>query len=413
MHRYALSHLARNARSSAVRDLLRQAHTTGMISLAGGLPAEELLDVAEIANACARTLGRGGASLQYGGSEGQPSLRAHLAGALRASGVEVEGHSILVTTGSQQALDLLARALIDPGDHIVVERPTYLAALQAFALCRPAFVTIGHDADGALVGELDQLVHLSPKFVYVVTNFANPTGCTMSLERRLNLLAWAAQHRVLVIEDDPYGDLRTDGAAIPSLLELSGRVAGSRPWVVLVTTLSKTVAPGFRIGWAVLPEPVADAVLRIKQATDLHTSTFTQEVAAEYLASGALAPHLVRVREEYRARRKALCEALRAAFKTDLEVYEPEGGMFVWAKFADGIDTRALLSHAIARGVCFVPGDTFYPDNPDTATMRLNFTSNSAAVLVEGVARLKEAYAEASRGRPGAGTASTNAVLSS
>lgn len=397
MPTHFLSALSLRARSSEIREFLRNAGRPGMISLAGGLPAEELFDVAGIAQASRRVLDRGGAALQYGPTEGQPALLQRIAADLQARGVGLEGRSVVVTTGSQQGLDLLARALIDPGDRIVVERPTYLAALQAFALCRPIVETIGQDAGGARVDELEALAPLKPKFVYVVPNFSNPTGRTLSLQRRLQLLEWAVRNEVMVIEDDPYGELRTDGEALPSLLDLCGQVPGARSRVGLVTTLSKTVAPGLRIGWAVLPEPVADAVSRIKQAADLHTSTFNQEIAAEYLASGALDDHLARLRTEYRKRRRALCGALRDAFGEDLQLQEPEGGMFVWTRFADGTDTRALLEQALPAGVCFVPGDAFFPRLPDRATMRLNFTGNPPGALMRGVARLREAHLELRR----------------
>lgn len=392
MQTYPFSRTALAATSSEVRDLLRHAQLPGMISMAGGLPAPELFDLDGIARATSQVLARGVGALQYSVTEGQPALRAQIATRLHAAGAALDGHSIVVTTGSQQALDLLGRTLLNPGDTVIVESPTYLAALQAFSLSGARYVSIDQDEQGAVVEDLEQLVGHAPKMVYVVTNFANPSGRTLSLERRLRLLEWAARHRVMVIEDDPYGELRTDGEYLPSLLALSTQVPGSTPWVGLISTLSKTVSPGFRVGWMVLPEAIAEVGARIKQAIDLQTSTFVQEIAAAYLASGDLEPHLEKVRVEYRRRRRALCDALNQAFGETVEVIEPDGGMFVWARFRDGTNTRTLFNASLPNKVCFVPGDVFYSTRPNMNSLRLNFSASPPEVLSEGVQRIKRAH---------------------
>jgi 2-aminoadipate transaminase len=389
-----LSHRARSLRRSDVRDLLHHATRPGMISLAGGLPAAELFDVDGLRAAALEALDAAPATaLQYGMTEGQPALRAALVAHLAARGIATDADALVVTTGSQQGLDLVARALLDAGDTVVVERPAYLAALQALSLCGPRFASIGVDDDGGRVAELAALEGgPAPKLVYVVPNFANPSGASMSATRRLELARWAARNQVFVLEDDPYGALRTHGEPIPSLVALAREVPGASRWVGQASTLSKTVAPGLRVGWLLLPPWLREAVVRIKQAADLHTSSFAQEVAARYLASGRLPAQLDRIRAEYARRRDALAQALREAFGDRLAFALPDGGMFVWGRFADGTDTRALLPLALERDTMFVPGDAFYVDAPDPATLRLNFSAAPPDRLREGVRRLAAAH---------------------
>lgn len=388
-----LSRRAASIRRSDVRDLLRHATRADVIPLAGGLPAAELFDVeGRRAASLAALDGEPTLALQYGMTEGQPGLREALAAHLAAAGVPVAADDLVVTTGSQQGLDLVARALVDDGDTVVVERPSYLAALQAIGLNAPRWRTIAVDTDG---GRVDELLRLPagerPKLVYVVANFANPTGATMSLERRRRLAAWAAEHRVFVLEDDPYGELRTRGEPLPSIVALARAIPGAADWVGYASTLSKTVAPGLRVGWLLLPEWLRDAVARLKQATDLHTSSFAQEVARHYLASGRLATRLPRLRDAYRQRCAALADALGAAFGARLAFEPPQGGMFLWARFTDGTRPRELLPRALANGVTFVPGDAFYAVDPDPHTLRLNFSACDPVRLREGVARLAAA----------------------
>lgn len=390
-----ISRAARRIGSSDIRDLLRHAQQPGMISLAGGLPAAELFDAEGLRAAAALALAEPAAALQYGATEGDASLREQLAQRMLQRGCAVAASDVVVTAGSQQALYLLAQALLDAGDTVALERPSYLAAIQAFALTGARLVSVPGDAQGLVVDALIERAGTArPKLVYLVSNFANPTGACLSLERRRQLLRWAAAERVFVLEDDPYGELRYRGEALPSLLALARDIPGAQAYCGYVSSLSKTVAPGLRVGWMVLPPALREATARIKQALDLHTSTLTQAVAARYLASGRLAEHVERVRADYQRRCAALADALRARFGSSIEFSEPEGGMFLWARLRSGVDTRRLLEAARQRGVIFVPGETFYPDVPERATLRLNFTAGTPAQLAEGAARLFAAHEE-------------------
>lgn len=388
--------------SSTVRDLLRLAARPGMLSLAGGLPAAELFDAQGLREATTAALDEHpGDCLQYGPTEGQPRLRVALSALMAERGIDAGDDNIVVTSGSQQALDLVARCLLDPGDTVAVENPTYLAALQVFSLAEARVQPIPGDADGLRVDALLALPpERLPRLVYLVPEFANPTGATLSLARRRALLEWAASKQVFVLEDDPYGALRTHGQASPPLAALAREVPGAAAWVGHASTLSKTVAPGLRVGWLALPPAMAEAVTRAKQALDLHTSSFAQEVCARYLASGRLAPHLHHIRTHYARRRDALATALQQHFGDNLHFRVPDGGMFLWARFDDGTDTRQLLDAAIARNVAFVPGDAFYPSAADPATLRLNWTAHDADALREAVSRLARAHARVTSGEP-------------
>ena len=382
-------------RRSDVRDLLRHAALPGMISLAGGLPAAECFDVTGLREAAQAALcASPEAALQYGETEGDAGLRAAIAAALRAEGAAIADAAPLITAGSQQGIDLVARALIDPGDTVVVERPSYLAALQAFGLAQAQWASIAVDEEGARIEDLDlACAGVRPRLLYLVPDFANPTGATLSLARRHAVLDWAVRHQVVVFEDDPYGALRFEGTPLPTLHALAQTVPGAAQWVVRASTLSKTVAPGLRVGWLLAPPWLREALVRIKQATDLQTGSLTQAVAREYLRSGRQAAPLDRVCVTYRARRDALMEALAQTFGDRLVWNAPAGGLFVWARFVDGTDTRALLAAAIERGVTFVPGDAFYVDQADRSLLRLNFSACAPERLREGVSRLAAAHA--------------------
>ena len=381
---------------SAIRALLRGAHEPGMISLAGGMPQAALFDVPGIREAASSALQEPRKALQYGPTEGQESLQTALAAHLLKRGIRVSPASIQVTTGSQQALDLIARAFVDEGDRVALEVPTYLAAVQAFDLQGARYLEIPSAADGAEVDRLESALWQdrgpAPKLGYVVSNFANPTGATWSVERRLALLRWAVARQVFLLEDDPYGELRFRGNAPPPLWVLAQRLPGAAAWCGYASSLSKTVAPGLRIGWIVAPPPVTNVITRIKQALDLHTSSLTQEIAARYLRSGVLEERLCVTRETYAAQCEALCSALRDSMRDELTFSTPEGGMFLWCRFREPIDTTALLEQARERGVIFVPGSAFYPGGDgDTSTLRLSFSTCSPAELREGVRRLQSA----------------------
>jgi 2-aminoadipate transaminase len=329
-------------------------------------------------------------------TEGQPRLQRQLALLMKQRGIDFKAEEILVTAGSQQAIDLVARAFLNPGDTVAIEAPSYLAAIQVFDLCQFRPLQILSDAHGARVETLPQVGQAMPKLAYLVTNFANPSGATLSLERRVALLKWAAANEVFVLEDDPYGELRYRGAPAPALVTIARDIPGAARWCGYASSLSKIVSPGLRVGWLCLPDAVHDVAARIKQALDLQTSSFVQEIAAEYLESGRLAQRLPVIRATYNEHCDALSDALTGAFGEKLEFNRPDGGMFLWARFAQtpSLDTRKLLELARNRGVIFVPGAAFYPEPLQCNSLRLSFSTATPAELREGAKRLRTAYDE-------------------
>lgn len=376
-----LSRPAATARSSVIRDLLEHAQRPGMISLAGGIPDPDLFPVAAIELAVGRCLTAGPAVLQYGLTPGEPSARAAM-GALTGRPVDID--RIVVTTGSQQGLDLIVKALIDPGDEVVVGDPSYLGALQAFRAGRARLTALGVDEAGLMVEALEERLLAGtapPAFVYVVTNFDNPTGVTLSAPRRALLVELAERFGFLVVEDDPYGALRYDGVAPPPLGEESDHV-------VRLRSTSKVLAPGLRIGWLEGPEWLVHAVVIAKQSTDLHTSTLSQAIVADLLGDRAwFDQHVTQVCEHYRARRDALCDALDDRLGDALTYVRPDGGMFVWATL-DGVDTGDLLPSALEAGVAFVPGSAFAVAGDCAMALRLSFATAAPDELAEGCRRL-------------------------
>jgi 2-aminoadipate transaminase len=385
-----LSHLVnlgvRTATSSVIRDLLRLVDRPGMLSLAGGLPAPELLPVDRVGAAVAGQLAaHGPRALQYAPTEGVPELRA-LVAADHGDHVDHPARvdDVIVTTGSQQALDLLARALLGPGATVVVEAPGYLGAIQAFRLSGATMVAVAGDADGLRTDVLaDRLAAgMRPALVYVVPNFGNPSGATLSLARRHHLADLADRYRFVVVEDDPYGALRFRGDALP-------RLATMTPHAVTLGTASKVVAPGLRVGWVVAPAWLTPALVRLKQVADLHTSTLDQLVVADLLSDAPfMAGQLDRLRASYRPRADALVDAVRAMPGAPLAVAGPAGGMFCWATLRAPRATHDLLPAALDAGVAFVPGSAFHLDDSGDASMRLCFTTLSVDQIGDAVERL-------------------------
>jgi 2-aminoadipate transaminase len=381
----------RGVRSSPVREILALTARPGVISFAGGLPAPELFDAPGLRAAFAAVLGDGtaGRSLQYSTTEGDPALRAAVAARLTARGLPTAAGDLLITSGSQQALTLVAAALLEPGDRVLVEEPSYLAALQAFALAGAVPVPIPCD-DGGL--DPDAVAALAaehrPKFLYTVPTFHNPTGRTLSLDRRRALATVAERHGFWVVEDDPYGELRYRGDPLPSVATLPG----AEDRTLALSTLSKVAAPGLRIGWVRAPsDGVRRAMVVAKQAADLHSSTVDQAAAARWLESVDLDAHLRNLRAAYGARRDALVDGLAAALPPGSTHNRPDGGMFVWARLPDGRDAEALLARALERDVAFVPGFPFFAGRPDRATLRLSFTAHGPAEIADGLSRLADA----------------------
>jgi 2-aminoadipate transaminase len=387
--RARLSRRARALRSSEIRDLLHLAARPEVISLAGGLPDPSGFPVADLGGSSATMLrDRPERALQYGPTEGDTELRALVAERhTKATGRHTSVDQVLITSGSQQGLDLLARVLADPGDTVAVEDPGYLGALQAFAAAGLDLVPVPAPHDGL---DVDALAHTldhattPPAFVYTVPTFQNPTGATLPMTRRRALATLADRHDLLVVEDTPYADLWFDEPAPPSIASLSDRV-------VTLGTVSKTLAPGLRVGWMIGPRWLVNAATTAKQAVDLHTSSLGQALVATLLGDTArFDHHLAGVRSSYAARASALVEALHTTFGDRIEVDPPRGGMFVWARLPD-IDTRALLRLAAEEGTAFVPGDAFAVTADLRDRLRLSFATCDPARLVEAVVRLGRA----------------------
>jgi 2-aminoadipate transaminase len=395
MMRALLSERAATSTSSVIRDLLRLTEQPGVLSLAGGLPAAASFPVDELRAAALRILdGRGTygpGALQYGRTEGITELRE-----LIGSRCGAAAERVVVTTGSQQAIDLLGRALLDPGDAVVVESPSYVGALQALRAYAPVFTPVRGDERGLDTDELERRLvgGLRPKLCYVVSNFANPTGATLSLDRRHHLVRLARTYGFVILEDDPYGELRFAGLPLPSLRDLPG--GGDH--VALVRSTSKTVAPGLRIGWVVLPDWLVDAVIVAKQSVDLHTPTLSQHLVLELLADErAHRRRIDAVTRRYAEQAEALQTALARHLGDELLLGPVHGGMFVWARFADPrVDTTALLAAAVGHGVAFVPGAAFHvPACGDEAVpvheLRMSFATLTVDRFDEAARRLATA----------------------
>ncbi|GAA1416669.1 PLP-dependent aminotransferase family protein [Kitasatospora putterlickiae] len=373
-----------------MREILDLTARPTVISFAGGLPAPELFDVAGLRAAYDHVLSTAPSRvLQYSTTEGDPGLRAAVAERLSARALPTAVDDLLVTSGSQQALSLTSTALLAPGDTVLVENPTYLAALQCFAFVGARVVPVPSDEGGIDPVALAGLVASErPKLLYAVPNFQNPTGRTLSVERRRAIAEVAARHGLWIVEDDPYGELRFDGAPLPWIASFDG--AADR--TVLLGSLSKIMSPGMRLGWLRAPAALRQACATVKQTTDLHSSTVDQAAAARYLTDARLDAHLTRVRAAYRERRDALLDGLPHTLPPASTWSRPDGGMFVWVRLPDGHDATALLPRAAAHDVAYVPGAPFFAGRADPATLRLSFTGHSAGTIKEGLTRLAEAF---------------------
>ena len=382
--------------SSIIRELLKLTEAPDVISFAGGLPASDLLPRTEIGEAVGRIVASSSeGAFQYGVSEGYRPLRELFVRHMARYGIRVGPENVLVTSGSQQALDLIARLFINPGDRILTEEPTYLGAIQAFGAQQGDFLPVPTDDDGLRIEPLEERLRAGPKFLYILPNFQNPGGTTLSLPRRRRLIELANHYGTPLVEDDPYGQLRYEGEHLPALVTLDAEFRGCAGGegaftgnVIYLSTLSKTLAPGLRIGWVVAPESVVRKLVQIKQATDLHTSTFCQHVAFEVAREGFLDRHVKRLRAFYSVRRDAMLEALTRHFPPGVRWTRPQGGLFLWATVPRGIDTAKLLQEALAEKVAFVPGAAFYPEGGGHESMRLNFSYAPPEVIEEGIRRL-------------------------
>lgn len=387
-----------NVETSAIRELFKLLGKPGIISFAGGFPDSAMFDVDGITQSSQKALQENaGMALQYGATEGFGPLREQLAAFMATKGAkDVAPEQLIVTTGSQQALDLLGKCMVSPGDKVIVEGPTFLATIQCFRLYGAEVISAPVDGNGVIVEELEKLIaEHQPKLVYLIPTFGNPSGATLSLERRKRVLELAVKYQTLVVEDDPYGDLYFDAPPPASLLALSPEVPGSREWLAHCGSLSKVLSPGLRIGWLIAnPELLAKAVM-CKQFSDAHTSTFAQATAAQYLQAGHMPATLDKVRKVYASRAKAMMDALRSELGDAVEFTEPQGGLFLWVRLTGKggklADANELAKRAIEQGVAFVPGAPFFSQNPDVSTLRLSFATADEDKIREGVARLAKA----------------------
>jgi DNA-binding transcriptional MocR family regulator len=378
----------RGVHSSPVRDILALTARAGVISFAGGLPAPELFDTQGLGEAFAAAIADGGRTLQYSTTEGDPELRAAIAARLTARGLPTEPDEVLVCSGSQQALTLAATVLLEPDDVVLVEEPSYLAALQAFSLAGARVVPVTCDDEGLDPEAVAAAARrYGARMLYTIPTFHNPTGRTLPLERRVALAGVAERCGLWLLEDDPYGELRYRGEPLPSLATLG---AGDR--TLSLSTLSKVAAPGLRIGWVRTPHTLRSSLVVAKQAADLHSSTIDQAAAARWLAAVDLDAHIAGLRAAYGARRDALLDGLLDALPPGSAHNRPEGGMFVWARLPDDWDSDELLRRALERDVAFVPGYPFFAGPPDRATLRFSFTTHPPEEIAEGLARLRSAW---------------------
>lgn len=390
--RWQFSGRAKSLHSSIIREILKDSSKPGVINFAGGLPAPELFPVDEIKSTCQAVLEKYGPEcLQYSLTTGIPPLRDLLARRVSLGGLEYESESIQITAGSQQGLDIIGRVFLEPGSVVLTEEPTYVGAIQAFSFYNARFISVATDGDGMLPDELeDKIIKYKPTIIYLVPNFQNPSGITMSKARREEVIELAIKYDVPVIDDNPYRELRYLGEHVPSLKAMD------REHVIQLGTFSKIISPGLRIGWIVAEPEVIRICELMKQACDLHTNTFAQYVVYEFAASGRLERHIEKLIESYGARRNVMIEALRNTFEDGTTWTEPEGGLFLWVKLPTGVSASELLPKALAAGVAYVPGKYFYSQKPDDSTMRLNFCSATEEKIVEGIRRLAGVIKKAS-----------------
>lgn len=387
---WTVSARAREMKSSAIREILKITERPDIISFAGGLPAPELFPIQALKKACAKVLDtHGPKSLQYSLTMGVLPLREILAERLSKKGLPVNIDNLFITGGSQQGLDLVAKVFLNEGDPLLCENPTYLGAIQAFNAFRPKYVTVEMDQEGMIVEQAEEKIkEHHPRFIYVVADFQNPSGITMSLKRRKQLVTLAEKYQIPIVDDNPYGELRYVGENIPSLQSLG------KDLVIELGTFSKIVSPGLRIGWGIVSTEITTMFERLKQGADLHTNTFAQYVVYEYIKAGNLDRHIEEIKASYRERRGVMIEALEEHFPEDVRWYEPEGGLFLWAELPKGISATDLLPVAVEQKVAYVPGKPFYPYEDKDNTLRLNFSNAKPDEIREGIKRLGKVLRE-------------------
>lgn len=378
-----ISSRARKMTSSAIREILKVTERPEVISFAGGLPSPATFPVERIQTACNAILSTDPkAALQYGPTEGYGPLREWIAARCSQNSAKISAANVLITTGSQQALDLIAKVLVEKDRNLLVETPTYLGALQAFALFEPRFVSVPCDADGPIAADLASIAATRASGFYLLPNFQNPTGRRIPLDRRRALVAIAAQRDLLLMEDDPYGELSYGGEKLPSLLSM-------HPGGVIYTgSFSKVLSPGLRVGFVIAPQAIFAKLVQAKQAADLHTPSFTQRIVYECVQDGFLEHHVPMIRELYGQQCAAMLTALKKYFPAETTWNAPQGGMFIWVTLPQSIDAAQLLQQAIASHVAFVPGAPFFSDTPCHNTLRLSFVTVPVEKIDAGIQRL-------------------------
>ncbi len=394
---YRYAQRTQKMKASAIRELLKITEQPNMISFGGGFPAPDVFPVEEFKRACNVVLETKGAdALQYGGTDGYVPLREMIARHTSAIGINVDIDNILITSGSQQALDLLGKIFINRGDRILVENPTYLGALQAWNAYGAEYITVPVDEYGMKTDLLEEALRIGPKFIYVLPNFQNPTGTTLPTERRQKIIELADRYGVPIIEDDPYGQLRYEGEDLPAveLLDSQMRVKGSNYSgnVIYLSTFSKILAPGLRLAWVIAPKEVIRKLALAKQGCDLHTSTFNQIVAHEVGQHGFLDRHVKVIQATYKERRNAMLDALEEHMPDGITWTRPQGGLFLWVTLPQQFNTTEMLQEAIDEKVAYVPGEFFYPDGSMKNNMRLNFSYCNPGLINEGISRLGVAF---------------------
>jgi len=374
--------------TSIIREILKISSQPGVISFAGGLPAPEMFPLQDMQQAAVESIEEfESTSMQYSLSMGIPPLREAIAKRETASGIPTKAENVLITSGSQQGIELVARAFIDPGDYIITEYPTYVGALQAFNFYQTRYATVDMDENGMLVDQVEKAIKkYKPKLIYTVSNFQNPTGITMSLDRRKALVETAAKYNIPIVDDNPYGEIRFAGKPVASLKEIGGDI------VISLGTFSKILAPGLRIAWMNAAKSVMGVFEKVKQCSDLHANTFTQYMIYCYIRSGKLDGHIQELCDNYGAKRRKMLQEMDNYFPEEITWTRPEGGLFLWGEMPDGMSGSKLLPKAIEEKVAYVYGSPFYPDGSGDNTFRLNFSNARLEDVEQGIMRLGKVF---------------------
>lgn len=376
----------KNLEASIIREVLKISGAPGIINFAGGLPAPELFPEKELSECMQKVMNRySNQALQYTITQGVPELRKLLARRASLRGTPTEADNLIITSGAQQALDLITRAFVDPGDYILTENPTYLGALQVFNYYKAKYATVAMDDEGMIIDQVEEkLSEYKPKLIYTVSNFQNPTGITMSEKRRIKLVELATRYNVPIVDDNPYGDIRFEGEHLGTLKSFGGDE------VIAVRTFSKIVSPGFRLGWINGPEEIIRYFEKVKQSADLHSNTFGQYLMYEFITCGYLEPHIKKICADYKAKRDIMLEAMAQHFPPGVRWTKPQGGLFIWVELPKDISAKEIFPKAIEKGVAYVYGQPFFPHGEGENTMRINFCNATHENIREGIKRLGE-----------------------